>query len=110
LTQVKTGSKPALPHTFPVGPIDAAWHLLEFAFPALALGVIAAGLAKLAWRRDLGRIPWRRLAQWAAAAALAAQLAGLVAFGRDGKIATYAAMVLCSALALWWAGFAARTK
>jgi glucose-6-phosphate-specific signal transduction histidine kinase len=110
LTQVKTGSKPALPHTYTVGPIDAAWHLLEFAFPALTLGAIAAALAKLVWRRELGRVPWRRLALWAAAAALLAQLAGLVAFGRDGKVATYGAMVLCGALALWWAGFVRTTR
>jgi hypothetical protein len=93
-----------------LSPIDAAWHLLDFAFAALMLGSIAAMLAKLAWHRDLGSVPWRRLAQWATGAALMGQWAGLVAFGRDGKIATYAAMVLCSALALWWAGFAARNK
>jgi len=31
--------------------------------------------------------------------------AGLWAFGRDGKMATYAAMVLACALGLWWSGF-----
>jgi len=32
-------------------------------------------------------------------------IAGLVAFGRDGRMATYAAMVTASAVALWWAAF-----
>jgi hypothetical protein len=28
-----------------------------------------------------------------------------VVFGRDGRMATYAAMVLGAALGLWWVGF-----
>jgi hypothetical protein len=37
-----------------------------------------------------------------------AGVAGLVAFGRDGRMATYGGMVLACALALWWAGFVRR--
>ena len=32
-------------------------------------------------------------------------IAGLVVFEHDGKMATYAAMVVACAAALWWAGF-----
>ena len=34
-----------------------------------------------------------------------ATVAGLVLFGRDGKMATYAGMVCACALTLWWRGF-----
>ena len=43
-----------------------------------------------------------------AGAAAAVLLAGLVVFGRDGKMATYAGMVVASAIAMMWAGFGAR--
>jgi hypothetical protein len=38
-------------------------------------------------------------------AAAAVVLLGLVVFGRDGRMATYAGMVLATAGALWWRGF-----
>ena len=37
-------------------------------------------------------------------------IGGLAVFGRDGRMATYAALVVASALALWWAGFRARSS
>lgn len=88
-----------------MGPLDALWHLLNLLAPALALGLIGASLAKLLWRSALAGVPWRRLVGWGVAASLLALLAGLVISGRDGRMATYAAMVLANALALWWAGF-----
>jgi hypothetical protein len=50
-------------------------------------------------------VPWRRLAGPACAASAAVVLAGLVLFGRDGRMAMYAAMVVVCALTLWWRGF-----
>ena len=88
-----------------MGPLDALWHLLNFVAPAMGLGVIAAGLCKLIFRSDLAHVSWRRLATWACSASLAALIGGLVITGRDGRMATYAAMVLACALALAWAGF-----
>ena len=88
-----------------MGPLDALWHVANLLTPALALGALAAALAKLLWRRDLANVPWKRLAGPACAAGAAVTLAGLVLLGRDGKMATYAAMVLCCALTLWWQGF-----
>ena len=35
----------------------------------------------------------------------AVSVVGLVVFERDGKMITYAAMLIACALALWWAGF-----
>jgi len=91
-----------------MGPFDALWHLLNFAYPALALGMIAAALAKLLWRRELGPVPWRRLARDAVIACLVVLVAGLVAFGQDGRMATYLGMVAACAVTLWWRGFPAR--
>jgi hypothetical protein len=89
---------------------DAFWHLTNFFAPALVLGGFAAGLAKLFWRRELGRAGTLRLWAWASVAAAAVSVAGLVWFGQDGRIATYAAMVLACAAALWWAGFRRAAK
>lgn len=88
-----------------MGPLDVLWHVGNLFLPALALGALAAGLAKLVWRRELAAVPWKRLAGPASAACAAVVLAGLVLLGRDGKMATYAAMVAACALTLWWRGF-----
>jgi hypothetical protein len=88
-----------------MGPLDAFWHLLNFFVAPLGIGAIAATLAKLVWRRDLAGVRWRRLAGWAGAAAAAASVAGLMALGRDGRMATYGAMVVACAGAMWWVGF-----
>jgi hypothetical protein len=88
-----------------MGPLDALWHLLNFAYPAAALGAIAAALAKLLWRSELAATAWWRLARDGAVASTLVALAGLVAFGRDGRMATYGGMVAGCAMALWWRGF-----
>lgn len=88
-----------------MGPLDAIGHLLNLFVPALLLAALAAAGAKLLWRRELAAVPWRRLAGPAAAACAAVTLLGLVWSGRDGRMATYAAMVVACALTLWWQGF-----
>lgn len=91
-----------------MGVLDGLWHLLNFFAPALGVGVMAAFLAKLLWWRDLkGVSPWH-MAAWAALAGSLALVVGLLWTGRDGKMLTYGAMVLLSALALWWAGWGIR--
>jgi hypothetical protein len=88
-----------------MGPLDALWHLLNLFGAAAGVGLIAAGASKLLWRRELSSAPFLRLAAWGVAAGALATLGGLVMFGRDGRMATYGALVLATALALWWAGF-----
>ena len=88
-----------------MGPIDAFWHLLNFFAPALGVGLLAPLFAKLLWRRELKNVSWTRLSFWASACSAAVLVAGLVAFGHDGKMATYAAMVAVCGLTLWWVGF-----
>ena len=91
-----------------MGPLDAIWHALNFFAPALGLAALAASMTKLLWRRELAGVPWHRLAIWAAVTGMAVLIGGLVVFGRDGKMATYAALVVATALALWMAGFVRR--
>jgi hypothetical protein len=91
-----------------MSPLDGLWHLLNFVAPAFGVALLSASLMKWLWRRELVAVPWRRLVVWAAAAGVLALLAGLLVFGRDGKIATYGALIVASALALWWAGFMRR--
>ena len=88
-----------------MGPLDALWHVANLFIPALGLGALAAALAKLLWRRELAGVAFQRLAGPACAACAAAVLIGLVVLGRDGRIATYALMVVACALTLWWQAF-----
>ena len=85
--------------------VDAFWHLTNFFAPALFLGAFAAALTTAIWRREIGPARVWRLWGWASLASALVSVAGLAVFGRDGRIATYAAMVVACALALWWAGF-----
>lgn len=85
--------------------LDAVWHLLNFIAPAVAVALLAASLAKLLWRGELAAVSWRSLVLWASLAGLLTLIAGLVLFGRDGKMATYAAMVVACAFMLWWRGW-----
>ncbi len=88
-----------------MGPIDAVWHLANlFALP-VGLAAVAAALTKLLWRKELAAVGYRQLLVPTAAACAAVVVAGLVLFGRDGKMATYGAMVAVCAATLWWRAF-----
>ena len=93
-----------------MGPIDAFWHLLGLFVPALATGALAAA-------RGQAGCGARELARHAAGAGWRCGLRppgrwrcwpGWCCFGRDGRMLSYAAMVVAAALALWWAGFGRR--
>ena len=91
-----------------MGPLDLFWHLLNLFAVALLFALVATAGAKLIWRRALAAVPWRRLLLASGGAAAAVTVAGLLVFGRDGRMATYALMVVAVALALGWAGFRRR--
>jgi hypothetical protein len=91
-----------------MGPLDALWHLLNFGAPALSVGALTTVLAKLLWRRELAGVGWLRLLLWSIGAGVLVLVAGLALFGRDGAMATYGALVVATALALWIAGFVRR--
>ncbi len=87
-----------------MGPLDLLNHLLNFVAPAAFVG----GLLALVGPLLLQKKPLARTNTAQAAinsgVGLAVLLAGLVFFGRDGKMATYTAMVLACASSQWWAG------
>lgn len=87
-----------------MGPLDALWHLLNFFAPAVGVGAITATLARLVWWRELRTTGFSRLALWGIAGCTVGLVAALVVFGRDGKMAGYALMLVGGAAALWWAG------
>ena len=91
-----------------MGPIDTLWHLLNFFAPAVGIGALAPLMAKLLWSRRLKGVAWRSLFAWTAGWAALALVGGLVVFGRDGRVWTYALMVVGAAFGLWWAGFGRR--
>ena len=88
-----------------MGPLDALLHLLNLFVPAFALAALAALLAKAIWWRRLAPVTWLRLALPSALVCAATTVVGLVAFGHDGRMATYGAMIALCALTLWWRGF-----
>ena len=68
-----------------MGPLDAFWPLLNFFAPALGVGLITAGLAKLVWFRVLRGQSWWRLGLVASAAcAVALPAAGCCPPARRG--------------------------
>lgn len=91
-----------------MGPLDALWHLFNFLLAPIGLGLLAAALCKLAWWRALKSTPWTRLAGHAIGAGILIQIIFLVWLGRDGRMLTYAALVVGTALSLWWTAFGPR--
>ena len=85
--------------------LDGLWHLLNFCAPAAGLALVTSSIAKLLWLRELKGVSWLRLTGWAAGWTFVVAVGGLIVFGRDGKMATYAAMVLACATSVWWTGF-----
>lgn len=74
-------------------------HVIAFAAPAVVVALILAAGLKLRPARA-GSVAARL--GLLSAAGLLVLLAGLVFFGRDGKVATYAALVLVQGSLAWW--------
>lgn len=82
-------------------PLSVLLHLVGFVAPALGVGLLLwAGLAV----RGKGRPGVGRGLQLGllVVSGVAVLLVGLVYFGRDGKVATYAALVLAQGTVAWW--------
>lgn len=87
-----------------MGPLDTLNHLLNFLAPAAAMAVLMVlGGRLLGWKSAASRATWAQAAiQFAVGCAVL--LGGLVVLGRDGKMATYAALVLACASCQWAMG------
>lgn len=86
--------------------LSLANHLLNFIAPALFVAFVLALLSALTSRNtpDGSRLRalWRSFC-FDAAAGILALAAGLIAFGRDGKMLSYAALALACASSRWLA-------
>jgi hypothetical protein len=92
-----------------VGIFDILDHLLSFAAPALAVALLVTLAAPLVLPRTAAGPGWWARLAINCAAGLVALGAGLWVFGRDGKMATYACLVLAVATAQWLAARAWRS-
>ncbi len=82
-------------------PLSVLAHLAGFVAPALGVGLLLwAGLRiRRKGRSGLGSAMQLSLL---CVVGIGVLLAGLVFFGRDGKMATYAALVLAQGTLAWW--------
>jgi hypothetical protein len=84
-------------------------HLLHLVLPAALLALLVVPLAGWmpGWRSRRPGLGWLGRWCWTFAANLAVSLAGLALWGADGKMATYGALVVVSALAqlILWRGW-----
>ena len=82
-------------------PLSVLAHLAGFVAPALGVGLLLWSGLRI---RRKGRPGFGASTQLVVlcAAGVTVLLAGLVFFGRDGKIATYAALVLAQGTLAWW--------
>ncbi len=87
-----------------MGPLDIINHLLNFVAPALWVGLVLAVAtpAFMPKRPAAPRIPAQSAMN--SIAGVLALVIGLWFFGRDGKMASYAAMLLACCLSQWLGG------
>jgi hypothetical protein len=84
-----------------MGPLDLLLHLLNFAAPAWVVALLVASFARFLMPGPLAAVSW-----WASLAinsivGLAVSAGGLWHYGVDGKMATYAALVVAVAGSQW---------
>jgi hypothetical protein len=91
-----------------MGPLDLTRHLLSFAAPAFAVALLVALAARLILPANARPASLLRAVLFNALAGLGVLTGGLWYFGRDGKMATYAALVLVVATVQWACGRAWR--
>ncbi len=80
---------------------DLIVHFANFLAPALAVGCLLALMAPVLERKWPQARPLRVQAAINCIVAVAVLVFGLWYFGRDGKMATYSAMVIASASSQW---------
>jgi hypothetical protein len=81
-----------------MGLFDLINHLLNFAAPALCVGVVLALVSPVFMQNRSAALSLYAQAAINSIAGLVALSLGLWFFGRDGKMASYAAMLVCCVL------------
>lgn len=84
-----------------MGPLDAFYHAVNFMAPAAALAVLLVLGGRLIRSKEALALSWRAQAAINFVVGCAVLVAGLVVLGRDGKMLTYAALVLGCATCQW---------
>lgn len=82
--------------------VDLFWHLMGFAAPAFALAPAMVLASRVFGHRSARSPSWMVQTAINFAVCLAVLAAGLVLTGHDGRMATYAALVLASAACQTW--------
>lgn len=81
--------------------LDFFNHLLGFVAPAVFLAVALAAGARLVWRKKAHLLPWYHMASVNALLGILVLALGLVLTGQDGRMGTYACLVLAMATCQW---------
>jgi hypothetical protein len=84
-----------------MGPLDLFLHLLSFAAPAVAIALVVALAARILMPRRPASYPWWGQAAINSIVGVLVLGAGLWHFGVDGKMVTYAALVLAVGSCQW---------
>lgn len=84
-----------------MGPFDLFFHLIGFAAPAVAVGLVVALGARVVMPGRAKLQSWWFAFALNSAVGILVLAAGLWHFGVDGKIATYAALVVAVASCQW---------
>lgn len=84
-----------------MGPLDLFLHLSSFVAPAVAVALLVALAARVVMPRQSAASPWWAQAAINSIVGVLVLVAGLWHFGVDGKMATYAALVLAVAGCQW---------
>ena len=92
-----------------MGPLELTRHLLSFVAPALVVALLVALGARLVLPPSARPATWGRAVLLNALAGIVVLTGGLWFFGRDGKMLTYAALVVVVATVQWASGRAWRS-
>ncbi len=84
-----------------MGPFDLFLHLLSFAAPAVAVALLVALAARILLPGRPASLSWWGQAAINSIVGVGVLGAGLWHFGADGKMVTYAALVLATASCQW---------
>ena len=83
-----------------MGPLDILNHTLNFMAPAAAVALLLVLCGRLFGAQGTGMALWRQFAL-VFAVGLLVLAGGLAVLGRDGKMLTYAALVVATATCQW---------